>query len=87
MGGDDLLAVLLGLTPVVWLLIEAPKLFHRSQNRCIFVFEQDYQELCGHRLARVATNCVNIVGAFVKRLSGRKGYRLFAVHAHDDAAF
>jgi hypothetical protein len=63
------------------------RLLHRNQNRCIFVFEQDYEELGWHRLARVATNCVNIVGAFVKRLSGREGYGLFAVHAHDDAAF
>jgi len=65
----------------------APKLLHRNQNRCIFVFEQEHQELGWHRLARVATNGVNIVGAFVERLSGREGYGLPAVHAHDDAAF
>ena len=66
---------------------QQPRLLHWSQNRRIFVFEQDYQELGRHRLARVVTSRVNIVGAFVKRLSGRKGYGLFAVHAHDDAAF
>src|SRR5215469_6689784 len=65
----------------------APKLLHRNQNRCILVFEQDHQELGWHRLARVATNGVNIVGTLVKRLSGREGYGLFAIHAHDNAAF
>jgi len=56
-------------------------LLHWNQNRCIFVFEQDYQELGRHRLARVATNCVNVVGAFVKCLSLKDGLKMAGAEA------
>src|SRR6516165_5449100 len=63
------------------------KLFYWNENRGILVFEQEHQELGWHGPARIATNGVNIGGVFVKGLSGRGGYGLPAVHAHDDAAF
>jgi hypothetical protein len=71
----------------LWLPIHPPNLLHRNQNRRIFVFEQEHQELGRCRLACIVTNGVNIVGAFVKRLSGRKSYGLSGIHGHDDAAF
>ena len=39
-------------------------LLHRNQNRRTFVPEQEHLELGGQRLARFATNGVDIVGAF-----------------------
>ena len=71
----------------LWLPIHPPNLLHRNQNRRIFVFEQEHQELGGFRLACVAANGVNIVGAFIKRLSRRKSYGLSAIHGHDNTAF
>ena len=48
-------------------------LLHWNQNGCILVFEKKYQELGWHCLAGIATNGVNVVGAFVKSLSSREG--------------
>ena len=59
----------------------------RNQHRSAFVLHEEHDEFRGFGLASVPPNNVDIIGTFIKSLTGRQGRFLSASHLHHDRAF
>jgi len=64
-----------------------PELRSWNENRSIFVIYQEHQKLGRCCLARVATDCMNVVRALMRGLSRTKRDRLLASYTDNDRAF
>ena len=51
---------------------------HGYQHRCTLIFHQEHHEFCRLRFARVPTDDVNIISAFIEALTRRQSYFLSA---------